>query len=160
MTSVPSSDANSSGDEELVLSPSEQAAHNAALRFAGAGKGHVEAKTQRALASITLGFELIIVVLVGLTIFGLSLLHPRELGLVMAGVLALMCILALVTMRFGNIGIFIGWVVHALMLATTFILPAAGIVALMFTGLYVFSNIKGARIDRDRAEYFAAQSHS
>lgn len=158
-TDSPTSE-NTPDDDELVLSPSELVAHNAAMRLAGAANAKVEAKTQRALASISLGFELIIVVLIGLTIFGLSLLEPRELGLVIAGVLAVMIILALATMRFGNIGLVLGWVVHALMLATTFILPAAGIVALMFTGLYTFSFVKGARIDRDRAAYLANQSQS
>ena len=67
-------------EEELQLSPSEAAAHNAAMRLSGAGRGEVAAKTQRALASITLGFEMIVVVLIGLAIFGLSLLENIGLG--------------------------------------------------------------------------------
>lgn len=114
-------------------------------------------KTQRALASITLGFELIVVTLIGLAIFGLSLLEPRELGLWIAGGLALACVLALSLMRFGRIGIILGWVVHALMLATAFIMPTALIVGLLFTALWVFCMIKGAQIDRQRAEWLAAQ---
>ena len=140
---------------ELELSPSERTAHNAALRLAGAGRGEVEARTQKALASITLGFELIVVVLIGLAIFGLGLLEPRELGLWIAAGLALACILALALMRFGRVGVVLGWVVHVLMFATAIIIPTALIVALMFTALWIFCMFKGAQIDRNRAAYLA-----
>ena len=143
-------------EEELQLSPSEAAAHNAAMRLSGAGRGEVAAKTQRALASITLGFEMIVVVLIGLAIFGLSLLEPRELGLWIAGGLALACVLALGFMRIGKVGIWLGWVVHALMLATAFILPASLVVSLLFTALWVYCMIKGAQIDRQRLQHYAS----
>jgi len=149
------SDAAKPDDEELQLSPSETIAHNAAMRVAGAGGG--ELKTQRALASITLGFELIVVVLIGLAIFGLGLLEPRWLGLVIAGGLALACLIALGLMRFGRFGIWLGWAVHALMLATAFIMPTALIVGVLFTALWVFCMVKGGQIDRQRAEYLAQQ---
>lgn len=142
-------------EEELQLSPSETVAHNAAMRVSGAAGGEVEAKTQKALASITLGFELIIVVLIGLAIFGLSLLEPRELGFWIAGGLALVCILALALMRRGRAGIVLGWVVHALMLATGFIMPMALIPGVLFTALWVYCMVRGSRIDRDRAAYLA-----
>lgn len=143
-------------DEVLQMSPSETAAHNAAMRIAGAGKGEVESKTQRALASIVLGFELIVVVLIGLAIFGLGLLEPRELGLWIAAGLAFACVLALALMRFGKVGIILGWAVHVLMFATAIIIPTAVIVAIMFTALWVYCMVKGAQIDRNRAAHFAA----
>ena len=143
-------------EDELQLSPSETVAHNAAMRLSGAGRGEVADKTQRALASITLGFELIVVVLIGLAIFGLSLLEPRELGLWIAGGLALACVLALGCMRVGKVGIWLGWLVHALMLATAFILPASLLVSLLFTALWVYCMVKGAQIDRQRREHYAS----
>ena len=146
------------GESPLELSPSEAAAHNAAMRVAGAADAQVTAKTQRALASITLGFELIVVVLIGLAIFGLGLLEPRELGLVIAGGLAASCVVALACMRIGRVGIILGWVVHGLMLATAIIIPTALIVGLLFTALWVYCMVKGAKIDRDRAAWLAAQS--
>lgn len=150
---------NDSGeDDEFVMSPSETVAHNAAMRVAGVGKTDSEHRTQRALASITLGFELIIVVLIGLAIFGLNLLDPRELGLYLGGGLALACILALIFMRVGNVGIYLGHLVHVAMLSTALILPAAGLVALLFTGLWVFCLIKGRQIDRQRGEWQSAQT--
>lgn len=143
-------------DEELQLSPSEAAAHNAAMRLSGAGRGEVEAKTQRALASITIGFELIVVVLIGLAIFGLALLEPRELGLWIAGGLAVACGLTLGFMRVGKVGIWMGWGVHLLMLSTAFILPASLVVSLLFTALWVYCMVKGAQIDRQRQAYYAS----
>lgn len=148
-------------EDELRLSPSETVAHNAAMRVAGAGEvgDEIDAKTQRALASITIGFELIVVVLIGLAIFGLGLLEPRELGLWIAGGLAFACVLALCLMRFGKIGIWLGWAVHALMLATAFIMPMALVVAMLFTALWVYCMIKGAQIDRDRRAHLARLAH-
>lgn len=143
-------------EDELKLSPSETVAHNAVMRLSGAARGEVAAKTQRALASITLGFEMIVVVLIGLAIFGLSLLEPRELGLWIAGGLAVACLLALGLMRVGKVGIWLGWLVHALMLATAFILPMSLVVSLLFTALWVYCMIKGAQIDRQRREHYAS----
>lgn len=142
-------------DEELVLSPSETMAHNSAMRISGARRG--AQSTQKALASIVLGFELIIVVLIGLTMFGTATLEPRELGLYLGGGLALIIIFGLALMRRGDIGIKIGWVVHALMLCTAILLPMSLIVSVLFTALWVYCMIKGSRMDRDRAAWIAAQ---
>ncbi len=144
-------------DTEFELSPSETMAHNAALRVSGAARGESAAKTQRALASVVLGFELIVVVLIGLAIFGLSLLEPRELGLWIAGGLAFLCVLALSLMRFGSLGIWLGWGVHLCMLATAFILPMSIVVGALFTALWVYCMVKGRQIDRERAAWLAAQ---
>lgn len=142
-------------EPELRLSPSETMAHNSAMRLAGARRG--PRSTQKALASIVLGFELIIVVLIGLTLFGLSVLEPRELGLVIGGGLAAVIVLGLATVRLGRIGIVIGWIVHALMLGTAILLPQALIVGLLFTALWIYCMIKGAQIDRARLQWLAAQ---
>lgn len=143
-------------NEELVLSPSEAMAHNSALRVSGAASG--ARSTMKALASIVLGFELIIVVLIGLAIFGLGLTDPRWLGLLIGGVLAVMCILSLATIRFGKVGITLGWVTHVLMLATAFILLPALFVGLVFTALWVFAIVRGGSLDRSRAAYEAGQA--
>ncbi|WP_241156206.1 DUF4233 domain-containing protein [Leucobacter chromiireducens] len=142
-------------EPELTLSPSETVAHNSAMRISGARRGGTS--TQKALASIVLGFELIVVVLIGLTLFGLGTLEPRELGLYIGGALAVVIIAGLATVRFGRVGITIGWIVHALMLATAFILPMALIVGLLFTALWVYCMVKGSQMDRDRAAWIAAQ---
>lgn len=141
-----------SDDEELVLSPSEAAAHNSALRVSGAKS------TRKALASIVLGFELIIVVLIGLTIFGLSLTDPRWIGLAIGGGLALMCVVSLALIRVGEVGITLGWVTHVLMLATAFILPVSLVVSGLFTALWVYCIVRGGKMDREREAWFASQA--
>lgn len=151
----------SDGDEEeLTLSPSETLAHNSAMRVAGAGSrgGDPASKTQRALASIVLGFELIVVFLIGMTVFGLAILEPAELGIWGGLALCAVIIAALATMRFGRTGIVIGWAVHALMLLSGFVLPMALIVGVIFTALWIYCMVKGARIDRDRDAWLASQA--
>ena len=127
------------------------------MRIAGAGRADSSAKTQRALASIVLGFELVVVFLIGMTIFGLGLLEPRELGIWGGLGLCAVIILALATMRFGKVGIVIGWAVHGLMLLSAIVLPMAIIVGIIFTALWVYCMVKGARIDRDRLAWERAQ---
>ncbi|SJN08122.1 Membrane protein [Leucobacter sp. 7(1)] len=143
-------------EPELVLSPSETMAHNSAMRISGSTRGGTS--TQRSLASIVLGFELIVVVLIGLTLYGLGTLEPRELGLYLGGGLAVVIILGLALMRRDRVGITIGWVVHGLMLATAFLLPMALIVGILFTALWVYCMVKGSQMDRDRAAWIAANS--
>lgn len=143
-------------DDELVLSPSERMAHNSAMRISGSSRSG--RSTQKALASIVLGFELIIVVLIGLTIFGLGITDPRWLGLVIGGSLALLCLVALGTMRVGKVGIWVGWATHALMLATAIILPVALFVGGLFTVLWVYCMVKGSSMDRQRAAWEAQQA--
>ncbi|UBH06071.1 hypothetical protein K8P10_001582 [Leucobacter sp. Psy1] len=143
----------SAEEPDLELSPSERMAHNSAMRISGAARGRH--RTQHALASIVLGFELIIVVLIGLAMFGLSVLEPRELGLYIGGGLAILIIVGLALMRRPRAGIIVGWIVHALMLLTAFILPMALIVGVLFTALWVYCMVRGARIDRDRAAWMA-----
>jgi hypothetical protein len=140
-------------DEELQLSPSETIAHNSAMRLSGARNG--QRSTQKALASVVLGFELIIVVLIGLTIFGLSITDPRELGLYLGGGVAALIVIGLGVMRSGKAGIRIGWVVHALMLLSAFLLPPALFVGLLFTAFWVYCMLKGAQIDHDREQWLA-----
>ncbi len=147
-----SSDAES--EEELVLSPSESVAHNSAMRISGGSNG--QRSTRKALASIVLGFELIIVVLIGLTIFGLGLTDPRWLGLVIGGTLALLCLISLALLRVGEVGIVVGWITHALMLATAFILPTALFVGAVFTALWIYCIVRGGKIDRQRNIWLAS----
>ncbi|MBL3700314.1 DUF4233 domain-containing protein [Leucobacter luti] len=152
----PQDGADAPKDEELRLSPSETMAHNSAMRISGSSSGGQS--TQKALGSIVLGFELIVVVLIGLTLFGLGTLEPRELGLYLGGGLAVVMIVGLALMRRGKVGITIGWIAHGLVLATAILLPMALIVGILFTALWVYCMVKGSQMDRDRAAWIAAQS--
>lgn len=141
--------------DELRLSPSETLAHNSAMRVSGARAGRQS--TQRALASIVLGFELIIVFLMGMTVFGMSLLEPRELGIYIGVGLCVLILIALFCMR-GTLGIRIGWALHVLMFAVAFIMPMSLVVSVVFLGLWIFCMVRGAQIDRGREAWIAAQA--
>lgn len=140
--------------ETLQLSPSETFAHNSAMRVSGRDSSM---KTQRALASIVLGFQLFVVFLIGLTIFGLRLFEPAELGLMVGGLLSLVIVVALGLMRVGRAGIFLGWAIQGATLLIGIVLPMSLIASVIFTALWVYCMVRGAQIDRDRAAWFAAQ---
>lgn len=107
--------------------------------------------TRRSLASVVLGFELIVMFLGGLTIFGLSAVTPRELGLAIGIGLAVVSLIALALMR-TPVGIPLGWAVQVGMLATGFILPGLFIVGVLFTALWIYCMVIGARMDRERSQ--------
>lgn len=158
-STAPSGSEPQGGEEpELRLSPSETLAHNTAMRVSGAAREGSAAKTQRALASIVLGFELIVVFLIGMTIFGLGALQPPELGIWGGLGLCAVIVVALATMRLGRVGMAIGWIVHALMLLSGIILPMALVPGVIFTALWIYCMVKGARIDRDREAWLASQT--
>lgn len=69
-----------------------------------------------------------------------------------------MIIVALATMRLGRVGMAIGWIVHALMLLSGIILPMALVPGVIFTALWIYCMVKGARIDRDREAWLASQA--
>ena len=98
-----------------------------------------------------LGFELVIVFLGGLTIFGLSAVTPRELGLTIGIGMAIASLIALALMR-TPVGIPLGWAIQVGMLATGLILPGLFIVGALFTALWIYCMVVGARMDRERSQ--------
>jgi hypothetical protein len=96
-----------------------------------------------------LAFELVIVFLGGLTIFGLNAINPRELGIVIGVGLALLMIIALALMR-TSLGLPLGWAAQVGMLATGFLVTALFVVGALFFGLWIYCMVVGGRMDRDR----------
>lgn len=112
------------------------------------------------LAPIVLGFEAIVVFLAGLTVFGLGPLAalgiPSWWGIVGGVVVALaMIAVAGAITRPGAIAA--GWALQAIVALSAFLVPAIGVVALIFGGMWAYATIMGARIDA-RAAARAAQS--
>jgi len=100
-----------------------------------------------------LGFELFVVFLMGMTVYGLAILEPATLGIWGGLGLCGLIVVALGLMRVGNVGIVIGWLVHVAMLLTAIVLPMSIIVGVIFTALWVYCMVRGARIDRQRAAW-------
>ncbi|MFJ2505254.1 DUF4233 domain-containing protein [Microbacterium sp. NPDC087592] len=104
------------------------------------------------LAPIVLGFEAIVVFLVGLTIFGLRQLPAgveQWWGIVGGGVLAIACI-AIAGMITKPWALTAGWVVQAIVALSAFFVPAILLVVLIFGGMWAYATIGGARLDARR----------
>jgi len=98
------------------------------------------------LGSIILGFELIVVFLGGLVLFGLkSLPAAIALGGGLAMVVAMAATIAL--LRF-NWAFVLGWILQLIVVAAGFLVPAFFIVGVIFTGMWTYAMVTGAKLDR------------
>jgi hypothetical protein len=109
------------------------------------------------LGSIVLAFESVIVFLGGLVIYGLKALPepiPQWWGIVIGAVLALVMML---TGRFlrHRWGIALGWALQVVVALGAFLVPALGLVALIFGGMWAYATIKGASLDARNARLAA-----
>ncbi|MDF2563291.1 MULTISPECIES: DUF4233 domain-containing protein [Microbacterium] len=113
------------------------------------------------LGSVVLGFESIVVFLGGLTVYGLGVLPdgiPDWWGVVAGAVLAVVMILTSGVLRH-RWGIVLGWALQVILALGVFLVPALGIVALVFGGMYAYATIKGAALDRRNAARAADESN-
>lgn len=114
-----------------------------------------EKSTLATLASIVLGFEVIVVFLAGLTIFGLKLVSPSYLGLIGAGLAIILIIIAISLLRRNSFGIMLGHILHVAYFMPSLLLPPIAIIATIFLGLWIFAIYKGNEIDRLRRVHIA-----
>lgn len=111
---------------------------------------------RRTLASIVLAFEVVVVFLAALVIWGLSREEGGLLGLpewaplAGGGVVILGLVLTMGMLRhewaFG-----LGWALQAVIFASGLLNPAMFVVGALFGGMWAYCMIAGGRIDRDRA---------
>ncbi|WP_036278296.1 DUF4233 domain-containing protein [Microbacterium sp. CH12i] len=104
------------------------------------------------LAPIVLGFEAIVVLLVGLTIFGLKSLPAgveQWWAIVGGGVVAL-AMVAVAGMITKPWAISAGWVLQIIVALSAFFVPAILLVVLVFGGMWAYATIMGARLDARR----------
>ena len=110
---------------------------------------------RQSLASIVLGFEVIVVFLAALVVWGLApdgdgpLGLPRWVALVAGGVLILGLVVTIAVLRYPW-GYGLGWALQALIIASGFVNPAMFFVGALFGGMWWYCMVVGARIDRDR----------
>jgi hypothetical protein len=98
------------------------------------------------LLSIVLGLEAVLVFFIALTVFGLHALPPLE---AFGGGAALVILLALATrvVRYPW-GVWVGWVLQVLLLATGILLPALYVAAALFVAMWTFCFIRARQIER------------
>ncbi|HEX4057178.1 MAG TPA: DUF4233 domain-containing protein [Galbitalea sp.] len=97
------------------------------------------------LLSIVLGLEAILVFFIALTVYGLRALPPVE---AFVGGAALAILLGLGT-RFVRYswGVWYGWVLQAILVATGILLPALYIAAAIFLALWIFCFVRARQLE-------------
>jgi hypothetical protein len=115
---------------------------------------------RQTLASLVLAFEIIIVFLAALVIWGLAPTENGTLGLppwvalAAGGVLIILLVLTIGLLRY-RWGYTVGWVLQVLIIAAGFLNPAMFFVGALFGGMWWYCMIAGARIDRERTASIA-----
>ena len=106
---------------------------------------------QASLGQVVLGFELIVVGLAALTIFGLGAL-PAWLAL---GGGAAVCILMVVTiglMMKYRWAFILGWAIQALVVLSGFAVTMLFLIGAVFVGIWAFAMTAGAKLDSQKKE--------
>ncbi|MEV1129558.1 DUF4233 domain-containing protein [Agromyces sp. NPDC049794] len=110
---------------------------------------------KQTLGAMVLAFEVIVVFLAALVIWGLAPTEnstfdlPPWVALAAGGVLIVCLIVTIGLLRF-SWGFIVGWVLQVLIIAAGFLNPAMFIVGAIFGGMWWYGMIAGARIDRNR----------
>jgi hypothetical protein len=115
---------------------------------------------RRSLASIVLGFEIFVVFLAALAIWGLAVDGQTPFGLPRWSILVVGGVVLVLTVA--TIGLLrrpwaygLGWAIQVLILASGILNPAMFIVGLVFGGMWAYCMVVGARIDRNRVAHSA-----
>lgn len=104
---------------------------------------------QETLGSIALGIEIVVVFLAALVVFGLKAL-PAATALIGGGALVVILILTVGLLRY-RWGIWLGWLLQAVIIAAGFLVAMMFIVGGIFAALWAYCVITGARIDNRKA---------
>ena len=114
---------------------------------APAGKPRRQRSLRETLGSIVLGFELLVIFLGALVVFGLKVL-PAPVALGGGALLVVLAIAAIGLLR-STVGVVLGWLVQLIVVAAGFLNPAFFIVGAIFTAMWAYCMIAAARIDRN-----------
>ncbi|WP_374010723.1 DUF4233 domain-containing protein [Leifsonia sp. LS-T14] len=112
-----------------------------------AGRPRRQRSLRELLGSIVLGFELLVVFLGALVLFGLHSL-PAWLALGGGAALIALMIVAIGLLR-NTVGVVLGWIVQVIVVAAGILVPAFFIVGAIFTAMWAYCMIAAARIDRN-----------
>jgi fatty acid desaturase len=101
---------------------------------------------RESLVAIVLGFEAIVVGLGALTMLGLKAIDLTQ-AIVGGGIVVAVLIAGALLARF-TFGLVLGWLAQAAVMATGFIVGAMFVVGIVFTAMWVYALVQGARIDQ------------
>lgn len=103
---------------------------------------------RQSLGSIVLGFELIVVFLGALVVFGLNAVPgvPSWWALIGGGVMVVAMAVTIGLLRY-RWGVVIGWVLQLLVVASGFFVAALFIVGILFTALWAYCMITATRLE-------------
>lgn len=104
--------------------------------------------TRESLMAIVLGFEAIVVGLGALTLLGLKALDFVQ-ALVGGGLVIAVLIAGALLARF-TVGLVLGWIAQAVVVASGFITGAMFVVGAVFIAMWVYALVQGGRIDQAR----------
>ncbi|KQO93772.1 DUF4233 domain-containing protein [Leifsonia sp. Leaf264] len=119
------------------------------------GRAPAPRSIRRSLASIVLGFELIVVFLAALVNYGLPTAGLISIGpvaaLVSGGIVCLLIIVTLGLLRY-QFAYVLGWTVQVLILLAGLLNPGMFFVGAIFAAIWTYAMISGGRIDRYNKE--------
>ena len=107
------------------------------------------------LLSIVLALEAVLVFFVTLVVYGLRSLEPA-LAFGGGAVLILALFLTSGLLRYGW-GVWLGWVLQLVLLATGFLIPLMFFIAACFLAIWIFCFVRGRQIDHQKAAFAADQ---
>jgi hypothetical protein len=114
-----------------------------------------ERSVRESLGTIVLGVEIVVVFLAALVLNGLgTLTTPVAFG--GGGVLLLVMIAAIGALR-STVGVVLGWIVQAAVVAGGLLVPDLFVVGALFVAIWAYCMIVGGRIDRQKAAQSAAE---
>jgi hypothetical protein len=115
-------------------------------RAGRAARSRRQRSLTESLLTIVLGLEAVLVFFIALTVFGLHALPPLE-AFLGGAVLAILLAATTRIVRY-SWGVWVGWVLQAVLIATGIVLPALYIAAAVFVGMWIFCFVRARQIDR------------
>jgi len=124
-------------------------------RMSGTARSRAPRSIKQTLGSIILGFEMIVMFLGALVIFGLKAL-PAPVALIGGAVLCLIIVATIPLLRF-RWGYWLGWAVQAAIVATGLLVPMMFLVGGMAAAVWTYAMVQGDKIERQQALYREAK---
>ncbi|OAN32727.1 DUF4233 domain-containing protein [Plantibacter flavus] len=124
-------------------------------RMSGMARSRAPRSIKQTLGSIILGFEMIVMFLGALVIFGLKAL-PAPVALIGGAVLCLIIVATIPLLRF-RWGYWLGWAVQAAIVATGLLVPMMFLVGGMAAAVWTYAMVQGDKIERQQALYREAK---